>query len=506
MKLKFLAISIFFALTFSQTLLAQSINASIPGDFADPSIIRQGRDYYAIGTSSEWGPHFPIFSSNNLVDWQQTGFLFEEAPSWAGSSFWAPEYYYHNNTYYVYYTAKRKSDNVSCIGVATSKFPDRGFKDHGVLIEYDKEAIDAFVFNDDGQLYITWKAYGLDKRPIEILGSKLSSDGLSLVGKPFTLLKDNHRWGIEGQSILKKGDYYYLFYSAGNCCGIDCSYNVRVARAHNFVGPYEDYNENPILSDGGSWKCPGHGTFVQDTKGKNFYIYHAYNKASNVFTGREALIAELLWKEDQWPAFNNSLATETKLQDTLIHYDFAKTKEKIYWQWDFRNMKPAFSQTQGQLHLSGMNSATNPAGIALTLRPYTASYELSTAVLNTNDASKGLIIYGDVTAAAGVAVRADKVEFWVLQGEKRIVLNDQQIARKELPVYLKMIVFPDFTCRVYWKQQAEWNELTPKKESYAIGFLPPWDRSPRPGLNFSGRAKEEAVFSFFDIKYLTNEN
>jgi hypothetical protein len=52
-----------------------------------------------------------------------------------------------------------------------------------------KEAIDAFIFNDNGQLYITFKAYGLDDRPIEILGSKLSADGLKLEGEPFSLIK-----------------------------------------------------------------------------------------------------------------------------------------------------------------------------------------------------------------------------------------------------------------------------------------------------------------------------
>lgn len=31
----------------------------IPGDFADPSIIRNGNTYLATGTSSEWSPHFP---------------------------------------------------------------------------------------------------------------------------------------------------------------------------------------------------------------------------------------------------------------------------------------------------------------------------------------------------------------------------------------------------------------------------------------------------------------
>ena len=69
-------------------------------------------------------------------------------------------------------------------------------KDHGIIIEWREEAIDAFVFkDDDGKLYITWKAYGLTEgRPIEILGSELSPDGLSLVGEHFTLCDHTKGW------------------------------------------------------------------------------------------------------------------------------------------------------------------------------------------------------------------------------------------------------------------------------------------------------------------------
>jgi beta-xylosidase len=135
--------------------------AIIPGDFADPSVIRVNNTYFAVGTSSEWAPHFPVYQSADLKNWRQTGYVFNKTPEWASGSFWAPEYYKIKDTYYIYYTARRKADNTSYIGVATSRYPDRGFTDHGVIIAFGKEAIDAFIFNDNGQLYITFKAYGL---------------------------------------------------------------------------------------------------------------------------------------------------------------------------------------------------------------------------------------------------------------------------------------------------------------------------------------------------------
>jgi len=168
MENRFLYLILIF--TFPVNLLAQgNPGAVIAGDFADPSIIKVDHTYYAVGTSSEWAPHFPIYKSTDLKSWQQSGYVFDKAPEWTSGSFWAPEYFKIKDTYYIYYTARRKSDNTSYIGVATSKFPDRGFVDHGTIITFGKEAIDAFVFDDGGQLYISFKAYGLDNRPIELV-------------------------------------------------------------------------------------------------------------------------------------------------------------------------------------------------------------------------------------------------------------------------------------------------------------------------------------------------
>lgn len=105
------------------------------------------------------------------------------------------------------------------------------YTDHGPIVEYGTEAIDAFVLEDAGELYISWKAYGLDPRPIELLACKISDDGLRMAGEPFTLLRDDKRQGMEGQHWLKIGDYYYIVYSINGCCGPGSDYAVAVARS-----------------------------------------------------------------------------------------------------------------------------------------------------------------------------------------------------------------------------------------------------------------------------------
>lgn len=125
-------------------------NPVIRGELADPSMIRVGDHYYATGTSSEWAPHYPLYVSTDLVNWEQKGHLFDQKPEWTSHSFWAPELYYHNGKMFCYYTARRKSDNVSYIGVAVAEGTSLRFTDQGPLVELGTEAIDAFIYDDGG--------------------------------------------------------------------------------------------------------------------------------------------------------------------------------------------------------------------------------------------------------------------------------------------------------------------------------------------------------------------
>jgi beta-xylosidase len=493
-------IALYFATSSSNLHAQQHVNAVIPADFADPSIILSGKQYYAVGTSSEWAPHFPIYTSVNLKDWKQTGYVFDKAPEWTSGSFWAPEYYHHNSLFYIYYTARRKTDNVSCIGVATSKFPDKGFVDHGIIVEHGKEAIDAFIHNDNGQLYLTYKAYGLDGRPIEILGNKLSADGLKLEGEPFSMFKDTQGVGLEGQSILKKDGYYYLFYSSGNCCGSKCDYNVRIARSKSLKGPFEIFDKNPVLSENADWKCSGHGTFVNTPEGRTYYLYHAYSKQSSVFTGRQGLLSELTWPgKNEWPMFKTENASTIKKSNNIVN-SFNTTRLANYWQWDFRNSTPKVSQRNGNLYLSGQIKETNQAGVVLTVRLSSASFEMTTTVINHNAALKGLVYYGDANACIGIGTRANTVELWQIKDNKRTVLAHRE-SLTSAPVQLKLMLTPDFTCEVFYRQGKEaWKQLN-SALPLNIDFLPQWDRSPRIGLNFNGSPKLNAEFSDFSLAY-----
>lgn len=286
-------------------------NPVIRKDLPDPSIIRIGNTYYAAGTSGNAAKVYPLYTSENLVDWQPIGHVFDHYPDWAMGDFWAPELFAHNQKVYCYYTARGKSDKISCIGVAVADGPRSPFVDHGPLVKWTNEAIDSYVFDDNGQLYIVWKAYGLDNsRPIELLAQRLSDDGLHLEGQPFSLLTDMENIGMEGQCVFHRGEWYYIVYAARDCCSERSDYEVRVARAKTFAGPYETYSGNPILKgDGKDIQSCGHGTIVTTPNGRMFYLCHAFQPGEKFKIGRQPILQEMEITRKGWLRFKTGNIT-----------------------------------------------------------------------------------------------------------------------------------------------------------------------------------------------------
>jgi beta-xylosidase len=481
--------------------LADTINPVIRGDFADPSVIRIGNRYYAAGTSSEWAPHFPVYVSDDLLNWKQVAHIFPEKKPWMLSSFWAPELYYHNNKVFAYYTV-RDTSGISCIGVATADNPESGFTDHGVLIRTGKEAIDAFVFDDSGQLYITWKAYGLDKRPIELLSSKLSADGLKLVGEPVSIKIDSARKGLEGQSMIKRKDYYYLFYSAGSCCGVPCDYNLRVSRSKSVTGPFEDYPGNPVLHENGQWMCTGHGTPVLQPDGKWFFLFHGYEKEFNVYTGRQGLISEISWDDaNEWPVFQQPGSASTKVKGEWTD-NFDDKKLSLQWSWDFRHSDLVAYNDNGALSLSGNVKPGNRSGTVLCVRTIVPEYEISTEISNVNDALKGLVLYGDDNSNAGMGVKGNDLIIWSNHNNKKEILKTIKLSSAK-SIRLKMAVTYGHILKFFYSTDGKkWNQAPTEVNGINgldVSYTKQWDRAPRPGLIHQGKPSEPARFSWCKI-------
>jgi xylan 1,4-beta-xylosidase len=521
--MKFIHQILFLFLIFNGNVFAQKINPGaastyknpvIAGDFADPSVIRVGDTYYAVGTSSEWGPAYPIYTSKDLVNWEYAGPVFSDLPAWTMGSYWAPELFYRNGTFFVYYTARRKSDKQSFIGVASTKDLKKGFTDHGLLLEWTKEAIDAFVVEDAGKLFLTWKAYGLDQgRGIELLGAELSDDGLKVTGKEFSLLKaDKQGWeagGMEGQAIFKKGNYWYMLYSGNACCGEKCNYQVGLARAEKLQGPWTKYSGNPVLSGDETWKCPGHGTVVTTADNRYFYLHHAYKGTDFTSTGRQGVLSELVWdKTSEWPSFRYGKATPAQAEAPMgakisdkedLYIKFDKDTSKAPWVYDVSVPKPHYATQNGSLQLE--NSTLTKTGNFLGLVVKGGNYVFSIEATPKDDITQNIVVYGDAENAIGYGVTKNKIKLWQVKDGVYRTINSQEIPGTVTLVDLQL---KSQLGRIY---EFSWSTKDKNSNSLSQPFkiegawLPRWDRAPRVGINVSGSKPGKGDFRSVQMKY-----
>lgn len=489
-------------------------NPVIPGDFADPSVIRVGDTYYAAGTSSEWGPAYPIYSSKDLVQWEYVGPVFADLPDWTMGSYWAPELFFRNGTFYVYYTARRKSDKKSFIGVSSTKDLKSGFRDHGVIIEWTNEAIDAFVVEDNGKLFITWKAYGLDKdRGIEILGAELADDGLKVIGKEFSMIKaDPAGWeagGAEGQAIFRRGNYWYMLYSGNTCCGDQCAYQVGFARAEKLQGPWTKYGGNPALFGDDTWKCPGHGTVVVTPDNRYFYLHHAYNGVDFTFTGRQGILSELIWNENlKWPAFrygkNPPAQAESPMQTSPVasfnlFINYEKDTLKAPWVYDVSFPKPEYTVENGALRIENKNTAHTGNVLGLTVKK--GNYIFTAQVVADDDLTQNIVVYGDANNTVGYGIRKNNIALWQIKDGVYEVIKSQEIPEKFKDIILKLQSRYGRFYEFSWEVKGQKIDSLTSSVRMEAAWLSRWDRAPRVGISVSGNKPGKGNVKAIQMKY-----
>lgn len=295
--------------------------------FGDPYILRTGSGkYFMYGTGAGADNGFVAYSSNDLINWKREGQVYygNNKNGWGEHSYWAPEVYERNGKYYLFYSAQWKEnpgkelENFK-IGVAVADQPTGPFIDlqNKPVFNPGYPIIDANVlFTEDGRTYLYYSRCCY-KHPVEsevakwakdkgwfneieeswVYGVEMKPDFSGVIGEPVLLLRPplkmndpqagwesrsvtskevNRRW-TEGSFIFKKGDTYYMMYSANYFGGQN--YAVGYATSKSPLGPFTKAANNPVLQKntaaGGIVTGTGHNSVTYAPDGKTMLcVYH----------------------------------------------------------------------------------------------------------------------------------------------------------------------------------------------------------------------------------------
>jgi hypothetical protein len=266
--------------------------------------------FYLYGTSYdcgyEWGNKdapfggFKVYSSKDLVNWTDKGFLFDaKTPIWQsrcnGSTYgcYRPHVIYNkkNNLYVLWINGY---DNRSGYHVFTSPSPVGPFTETAepTLVDSTNASVgglnngdhDLFV-DDDGTAYLAftdWRGGGA------ITIERLNADYTSGTGVFSKVTKGR----TEAPGMMKRNGKYYVLYSdpnCGYCSGTGTSYRT----APSPLGPWSPDIESPGISIS-SDSCGGQPSFVSTIKLKSDVIFLYGSDLWNNGAKNEAL-ANFYW-------------------------------------------------------------------------------------------------------------------------------------------------------------------------------------------------------------------
>ena len=271
------------------TVYAQFPKCILAGDYPDPTIIRDGENYYMTHSPFYYAPGFLIWHSTDLQNWKPRT---RALTQWEGSAM-APDLVKHGDTYYIYYPAAGTNWVIHTKDILGAWSEPIDLKVGGIDPGH--------VTGQDGKRYL----YLSDGYVMQ-----LTSDGLATVGekqKVYDGWEYPRGWETEGKFLESpklnyRNGYYYMTSAQGGTAGPPTSHMIISARSKDVMGPWENSPHNPIVrtyNATDNWWSKGHGTLIDDVNGNWWVVYHAYANGYHTL-GRQTLIEPIEWTKDGW--------------------------------------------------------------------------------------------------------------------------------------------------------------------------------------------------------------
>ena len=272
-------------------------NPILAGDHPDPSILKDGDDYFMTFSSFDAYPGLVIWHSHDLVSWRPTTAALRRNVG----SVWAPELCKHQGRYFLYFAAKKPADN-DCYALWADDL--RGPWSEPVRLGLPKHIDPGHAVGEDGSRWLFLS--GGDR-------VRLAPDGLARQGDVqhvYDPWRYPEEWDVEsfspeGPKVTRHGDYYYLITAVGGTAGPPTGHMVIAARSRSIDGPWEQHPRNPLVRTQNldeMWWSRGHATLVEGPAGDWWSVYHGYENGFYTL-GRQTLLSPITWTRDGWFAF-----------------------------------------------------------------------------------------------------------------------------------------------------------------------------------------------------------
>ncbi|RVT71993.1 beta-xylosidase [Flavobacterium sufflavum] len=394
-KIKSLFLLLSFLFCCTSTIIAQEYpKAILSGDYPDPTILRDGKDYYMTHSPFYYKPGFLIWHSQDLVNWEP---ITRVIPEYEGSAM-APDLVKHNGKFYLYYPAAQTNWVVWANDI---KGP------WSKPIDLKVPGIDpGHVVGKDGQRFL----YVNEGKVI-----RLSDDGLSTIGELKSVYDGwvyPKGWKtecmcLESPKLTYKDGYYYMTSAEGGTAGPATSHMVVVARSKNPTGPWENSPYNPIVhtySDRDNWWSKGHGTIIDDVNGNWWIVYHAYANGYHTL-GRQTLIEPIEWTSDGWyrtiKKANPIVTNKTTKQGLELSDDFKGSELGLQWTFWKEYAPEALTLKNKSLTVKANGDSPDNAR-KLLITPTDKSYVTQVEVQFDKDNQAGLILFYNEKAFSGI--------------------------------------------------------------------------------------------------------
>ena len=378
-------------------------NPVFSGDYPDPSILRDGDDYYLVTSSFDYYPGLVIWHSTDLINWEPVTAALKKFIG----TVWAPDLVKYKDKYYIYIPVPQHNTNF-VVWANDIKGP---WSDP---VDLKFPNIDpGHVVDDDGNRYLYFSSGGY---------VQLAEDGLSVVGEfhhSYNGWEIPRDWSIElfaleGPKLTKRGVYYYLTVAEGGTAGPATGHMVISARSKSPLGPWENSPYNPIekaYSKDERWWSKGHATLFDDTNGNWWILFHGYEKDYGNM-GRQILMEPVEWTEDDWFRVSQKIKTDKpikrpykagKISTFTLSDDFRGPELKPTWQFFGEYGTSRFHFVENGLAIKGKGNKNHAGGSSpLLCIPSHHSYTAEVEMTIEGNAVGGLMLFYNDNYHSGI--------------------------------------------------------------------------------------------------------